>query len=227
MDINLLETNNRKGRNGGKNKSLSTEKELLVDTLDHKEIREILDALQSSEDKYKSLQENVPIGLYQTSPDGQFIFVNNWIAHILGYESPLELMDKKVIDLYVDPSLREAFLGDLNKNGKLDRTQVELYKKDGSKIWVVISAKTVYDNKSNALNYDGYMYDITARIDALEKLKDSEEMFRAISDNLKNALYIFDETGEFIYVNPAMTSITGYSEKELLGQKILWHYPPG
>ncbi len=93
------------------------------------------------------------------------------------------------------------------------------YRKDGTKVWTVISAKTEYDTENNALKYDGYIYDISARVEALENLKDSEEMFRAISHNLTNALYIFDESGKFIYVNPALTTITGYSEKELFDKK--------
>ncbi len=180
------------------------------------EIRELLDALRESEEKYRQLQENVPIGLYQSTPEGELTYVNKWAAKILGYNDPEELIKKNTHDLYADPKVRVEIVNSLTKNGFLNDTEVRLKCQDNSEIWAVINAKTVYKNKV-AKNFDGYIYNITERKKALEQLKDSEEMFRTISHNLKSALFIFNSDGKFEYINPAMTEITGYSRMDLIG----------
>ncbi len=126
MEINILGNNGRKSRNSQQQYDVIDNHNDASEILTRNEYSKILEALQSTEEKYKALQDNVPIGLYQTTPDGKFIYANNWMVHILGYGSPADLLDKKVIDLYVNPSKRKDFITKLNKTGKLDRTEVEL-----------------------------------------------------------------------------------------------------
>ena len=183
------------------------------------EIKLIFDSLQQNEDSLQRLQENVPVGLYQTTPNGEFTFVNNWFAKILGYETPSELLNKKVAVIYADPEKRKKIILLLNKQGRLKDTEVQLKRKDGTIFWAVVSAKTEFDMDEKALTYDGYIYDISERKKVIEQLKESEEMFRGISHNLKSSLYIFNQKGEFVYLNPATSKITGYPKKELLGMK--------
>jgi PAS domain S-box-containing protein len=203
-----------KGKNlPAKKKSISKDLKVISD------IKELLEALNHSEEKYKKLQNNIPIGLYETTPDGQFTFVNNWIVKMLGYRSQKEILGIKVQDTYVEPEKRKEITDKLNKKGFIDDTELLLRRKDNTSIWAVISAKTIYDENKNVVSYDGYIYNITERKKALERLKESEEMFRMISNYLSNALYIFNSSGDFIYVNPATSKITGYSMQELLNMK--------
>ncbi len=183
------------------------------------EIYLIIDSVQENENTLHKLHENVPVGLYQTTPQGEFTFVNNWFAKMLGYDSPSELLNKKVDDIYAYPVKRKELIVLLNKQGTAKDTEVQLKRKDGTIIWAIISAQTEFGKDKKALSYDGYIYDISERKKVIKQLKESEEMFRGISHNLKSALYIFDQNGEFIYLNPATFKITGYPKKELLGMK--------
>lgn len=182
------------------------------------EVKEILDALRQSEEKFNHLQENIPIGLFQANIEGDFLFVNKWAAKILHYDSPDDLKKVKTYELYADLEVRNQILNSLSVSGFIEDTEVKLRCKDNIYIWAVINAKTVYVNDAPAY-YDGYVYNISERKKALEKLQDSEEMFRAISENLKSALYVFNAAGFFEYVNPAMCEITGYTSKELLKKR--------
>ena len=175
----------------------------------------MVNSLHQNRNSLQRLQENVPVGLYQTTPNGEFTFVNNWFAKILGYGAPSELLDKKV----AHPTQRKELILQLNKPGTIKDTEVLLKRKDGSQFWAIVSAKTEFDENKKALSYDGYIYDISERKKVIEQLKESEEMFRGISHNLKSSLYIFNQKGEFIYLNPATFKITGYPKKELLGMK--------
>jgi PAS domain S-box-containing protein len=201
-------------------KKLSPKKKIITKDLKVlSEIAELVDALKRSEDKYSKLQDNIPIGFYETTPDGRFSYVNNWCVKMLGYRSKKELLQIKVQDTYVDLKKRKEVIEKLNKKGYIDDTELLLKRKDGSLIWAVISARTIYGEEKKVISYDGYIYNITERKKALERLKESEEMFRMISNYLSNALYIFNPEGEFIYCNPAASSITGYSNTELLKMK--------
>jgi len=183
------------------------------------EVRELLDALRESEEKYKQLQEKVPIGLYKSTPAGNLIYVNSWTAKILGYDSPEELMMVNTYDLYADPKVRADAIKSLTEKGFLDDTEVRLKCKNKNEIWAVINAKTFY--KNNVPEYfDGYIYNITERKTALDQHKESEELFQVLSQNLNSALFIINSDGFFHFVNPSMLEITEYSRKELIGKRL-------
>ncbi|PKL73034.1 MAG: PAS domain-containing sensor histidine kinase, partial [Methanobacteriales archaeon HGW-Methanobacteriales-2] len=71
--------------------------------------------LQESEEKFRSLVENLNVGVYRNTVDlgGYFIQVNPAFARMFGYESTSEIMETKVIDFFLDPSERITFLEDL------------------------------------------------------------------------------------------------------------------
>ncbi len=173
-------------------------------------------ALYNTDQRFRELRENVPIGLFKSKPDGTLLYVNEWAARIFGYDSPDELLKVNLKDLYVNPQTRDIILKQLFENGELLDTEILYKKKDGSPIWVIASSKLSYDANGNVESLNGYVYDITARKKALDQLRDSEEMFRQLSENLRNAVYIFNKQGQFIYVNNATSEITGYSVDELM-----------
>jgi len=183
------------------------------------EIYKLVQVLEKNKKELRQLQDNVPIGLYKSTPDGQLLYINNWFAKILGYNSTEELINKNVKDFCVDKKQRRRFLDSLMDSRKDERIEVQMKRKDNNTIWVVISATAVFNGSNKANSYDGYIFDITERKKAIDKLKDSEEMFRAISQNIRSLIYVFDEKGDFIYANPAVADVTGYSRNEILGTK--------
>jgi len=188
----------------------TSDEEIISYYTDVTEIRNLIKALNRSEKNYKLLQDNVPIGLYQSTPDGQFIYVNKWFAKILNYSSPEELSKKKVRDLYADPDQRKKMINELNTTGEMPDTEVLLKRKDGSTIWAIVSARTVYDEQKKAKNYDGYVYNITTRKLALDQLKESEEkykslysLFRLTADNVSDMIWAKDLNKKYIFTNKA------------------------
>ncbi len=176
----------------------------------------MLTDLYKSDRKFNELQKNVPMGLFKSKPDGTLLYVNEWTAKIFGYDSPEELLNVNLKDLYVIPEVRDRILEELLKEGKLLDTEILFKKKDGTTFWAIASSILTYDKNGNVENLNGYVYDITERAKALDSLKDSEEMFRQLSENLLNAVYMFNNEGRFVYANNATSEITGYSIDELL-----------
>jgi len=69
--------------------------------------------LYNTDQRFRELRENVPIGLFKSKPDGTLLYVNEWTARIFGYDSPEELLKVNLKDLYVNPQTRDIILKQL------------------------------------------------------------------------------------------------------------------
>ena len=142
------------------------------------------EALKNSELKYRNIFENAVEGIYQSTIEGRFITANAAFARMAGYDSPEELIESiKDIEtqLYVYPEDRKRFLEIREAKGFVEGFEVEFYKKDGSKFWVVINARTVKDEQGKILYIEGLIEDITIR-------KHAEEQLHQTLESLKKAV---------------------------------------
>lgn len=123
-------------------------------------------AVREAEQKFRAIFENSISGIYQSSPDGRFINVNSALAEIFGYESPEDLINS-VTDIssqiYVNPKDRQDFLNRLLFEGRVSGIETEVYRKDGSKIWIMQNARIVRSEKGSVEYYEGSIYDVTER----------------------------------------------------------------
>ena len=142
------------------------------------------EALKNSELKYRNIFENAVEGIYQSTMEGRFITANAAFARMAGYDSPEELIESiKDIgtQLYVHSEDRKRFMEIRDAKGFVDGFEVEFYKKDGSKFWVVVNARTVKDEQGKILYIEGLIEDITIR-------KHAEEQLHQTLDSLKKAV---------------------------------------
>jgi len=138
-------------------------------------------ALRRAEAKYRSIFENAVEGIFQTTPEGQYMSVNPAYARILGYDSP-EAMMQEVTDigkqLYVKSEDRLTYKAILAEEGTIQRFETQFYRKDGSVCWVSINARAVKDESGRALYYEGTMEDFTKsrlEIEQLKKILDAKK----------------------------------------------------
>ena len=122
------------------------------------------EANRRAEEKYRSIFENAVEGIYQSTPDGQFIEVNPAMARIFGYDSPEELKnaihDIGCQKLYADPARREAFIRAVQERGDAV-FEIEIFRKDGSCGWISDSMRLVRDRNGNTTHFEGIAEDIT------------------------------------------------------------------
>ncbi len=144
---------------------------------------------------------------------------------------PEELSKKKVRDLYADPEQRKKLINELNNTGEMPDTEVLLKRKDGSTIWAIVSARTVYDEHEKAKNYDGYVYNITERKLALDQHKESEEkykslysLFRLTADSVSDMIWAKDLEKRYIFTNKAFCDklLVAKSTEEPIGKTDLF-----
>jgi diguanylate cyclase (GGDEF)-like protein/PAS domain S-box-containing protein len=130
-------------------------------------------ALQQAEEKYRSIFENAIEGIFQTTAEGCYLSANPALARIYGYESAPELIANiHDIDrqLYLDPDRRVEFLRAIEKHGCVSEFESQVYRADGTTIWVSENGRAVRDARGNLLYYEGTVEDITLRKIAEEKL---------------------------------------------------------
>lgn len=121
-------------------------------------------ALTEAELRYRDLFNGVPVGLYQTTPDGQIIDANPALLQVLGYPDLALLCALNVRDLCVHPEGFELLQHALvNHGGKTRGFVAQLRCYDGSIIWTESCTRIVYDTHGQVLYHEGALQDISER----------------------------------------------------------------
>jgi len=143
--------------------------EHVKDITDRKKAEE---ALKESEERYRLLVQNIPVGLYRNTPgpDGRFIMVNPAMARLFGYGSVEELLEISVSDLYLYPSDRRNFLEKLLAEGEVVREEIQVRRRDGTPFWAAVTARVVRDESGAVKYFDGEIEDIDERKRMAEEL---------------------------------------------------------
>ncbi len=175
---------------------------------------------REAEENYRSIVENAVEGIFQTTMDGSFLSVNPAFTHILGYESPDDLM-AAVTDirrqLYVSPEAREEYLKLINEKGAVNGFEAQMHRKDGSICWISLNSRAIRSADGIPLHLEGFLTDITDRKRAEEKLKAAEETYRNIFMNAQIGIYRADTTtGIVLEANDSYARFVGYKNREEL-----------
>jgi PAS domain S-box-containing protein len=121
------------------------------------------DALREAERRYRGLFDEAIVGIFQVSQMGIFLSVNPALATICGYSSPQEMLSSVTSQqLFVDLKRREEYEATVTRLGSLRNFECEIFRKDGSKVWVSTSARAIF--KDGALvRLEGMTEDVTER----------------------------------------------------------------
>jgi PAS domain S-box-containing protein len=143
------------------------------DQVKHNE--ETLEALRRAEQKYRSIFEHCLEGIFQTTPEGKYLSANPALARMYGYESVEELiaaLTDITRQLYVQAGRRAEFIQLVREQGKVIDFESQIYRRDGSVIWISENARVVRDDVSGqVLYYEGMVQDISRR-KAAEEARD-------------------------------------------------------
>ncbi|MEO7297204.1 MAG: SpoIIE family protein phosphatase [Verrucomicrobiota bacterium] len=178
-------------------------------------------ALFQAEEKYRSIFVNAVEGIFQTSPEGGYLNVNPALTRIYGYSSAEELMSSLTDigkSLYLNPNRREEFIRQMRENGVVTDFESQIYRKDGSVIWISEHARAVRDPQGKLCYYEGLVEDITKRKMTEETLRFSEMRFRSVWENASDGMRLTDSSGVILAVNPSFCRIVGMSAEELEGK---------
>ena len=136
--------------------------------------RQAQEELRQAEERYRSIFENAQEGIYRSTPGGRIIMANPAMAKIFGYASPEELMSgitDVARQLYVDPEERAKIRQIIEEQGFVKNYETQLYRKDGSIIWISMTMRAVRDEKGQLLYYEGMDEDITNRKESADRMR--------------------------------------------------------
>lgn len=156
-----------------------------------------------------------PHSVVITDKDAVIEYVNPKFTAITGY-SPEEVIGKKpsILQSGLTPADTYHQMWQTLTEGKVWSGRLLNKKKNGQLYWESISISPVKTPEGEIVNYIAIKEDISQLKLLEEKLNESETLFRTLTQNAMVGIYMFK--GNFIYANPAMTDITGYSTEELL-----------
>jgi len=132
-------------------------------------------ALEHREQDFRAILENMQDTYYQTNHEGRIVRASASVQALLGY-TPSELLGRRLGDLYVEAEGRNNFLAALRKTGRLKSYEAALRRKDGSVVWVSTNAQYVRNSDGQPIGVEGTTRDVTERVTAQMKLRESEEM---------------------------------------------------
>jgi PAS domain S-box-containing protein len=178
-----------------------------------------LEALQDSEARYRSLVENLPVGIYQRSmgEDNRFLTVNPALCAMLGYGSPEEFMALGTAPTYTDPRQRRQINEELDRTGRLSGTELSLVKKDGTTFSVRVWAHVQGAGESRQV--EGALIDITAQKQAEAALIQAKENWEQTFDTIPDFIAILDAERRIVQVNQAMAAGPKASPAQCMGLK--------
>jgi diguanylate cyclase (GGDEF)-like protein/PAS domain S-box-containing protein len=176
--------------------------------------------LREGEEKYRAIFENNVVGMFQSSPEGRFISVNPALARMCGYASPEEMIldiDDIASQHYVHPAERDTFKRIMAERGQVENFEHETYRADGSIFWVSVNARAVRASDGSIRYYEGTHQEITQRKQAEEELRQSEERYRTIIENIGDGYYEVDLKGNLTFLNDAALRIISLPHSEVQG----------
>ncbi len=171
--------------------------------------------LREREELLSVLVENDLVGIYFVQ-DGNFAYANKTVASLFGY-TPEELLGKDTLMLF-HPDDRHFVVERRRQRaeGHVGTSEYELrgVRKDGTILQLSLqSSSAIYNNKPAVIVI---MRDITQSKQAIESLRQSELMFRTLSENAQIGVY-FVQDGLFTYANKTLAHMFGYEPDELIG----------
>jgi len=192
--------------------------ENLISRLDEK-VKERTSALYHTEELWRLTLENAPIGIITLNLEGDFLTVNQAFCKMLGYQSD-QLLTKSLLD-FSPLDQQELIKNSLEKivNYEIDNVEIEqiFLNQNGNSVLTITRIAIIKDKDNKPLQLVAEVEDITQRKENEATLKLQE---RAMSAS-NNGIVIADtkqKDNPIIYVNPAFEQITGYNQKEIIGQ---------
>lgn len=180
-------------------------------------------ALKESEQKFRTIFENAPLGIFRSTPEGRFIEVNGALAEMLGYKSPDDVLNSIYSiaeQIYIRSEERDLIVEQQIKTNGMTHHLNHYRRRDGSQFVANLYLKTVQDENGSPLYLEGIVEDITQRLEAEKQIFDAKERFQKVFNSQLDAIFILgpEKPACIIETNEAVTTLFGYTKDEILGQ---------
>jgi PAS domain S-box-containing protein len=183
---------------------------------------EELQRTDQERERYLDLYDLAPVGYFSMNGEGLVTKANHTAAAMLGREKE-EVTGQALLRFIAveDGQVYSAHLEHLARTGTPQMCEVRMNRKDGSHLWVSMHATAALFELQTITSFRIAIIDITQRRQAEEKLRESEETFRAHVENSFDVIFTLDREGTFIFVSPAWERHFGYPTTEVTGKSFV------
>jgi len=201
------------GKNAIHDKALSNAKT----SPDRLELAEF--ALRESEEKYRTIILSIEDGYYEVDLAGNFTNFNDAMVRITGFprRELLGMNNRELMDDFNAKRVFEVFNQVYLTGLAAKAFDWELIRKDGGRCTLEVSVSLKRNLVGEPNGFMGIARDITRRRRMEQALRESEEKYRTIIENIEDGYYEVDLAGNFTFFNAALCRIAGYPREELLG----------
>jgi PAS domain S-box-containing protein len=180
-------------------------------------------ALRESEERYRTILENIEDGYFEVDIAGNFTFFNDSVCQMVGY-TRAEMMGMNNRQ-YTDKENRQILYQAFNKvfgTGEPSKgVDYEIIGKEGTKLYIESSVSLIRNTTGQPIGFRGIMRNVTDRKRAEEELRLSEERFRHIFEEGPVGMVLVSPDYTIIAVNKVFCGLLGYSEQEIIGQNFV------
>ncbi len=180
-------------------------------------------ALRESEERFRRLYDEAPVGYYEIDEGGTILRINQTGCEMLGY-APDELLGRSVADLvpeeYREGDLRaiaEQFRGGSppRPRGKMS-TERTFLTKDGRQLNTIVEERLYQDDRGRVVGLRGTLQDVTDQVRMEGALVASERRARALFEGIEDAVFVHSPEGAILDVNASACRLFGYTRDEFL-----------
>ncbi len=182
------------------------------------------------DEPFRRLVEGVrDYAIFLLDTEGNVASWNQGAERLKGYR-PAEIIGRHISTFYPQAAIDKRWPEhELESAARLGRFEDEGWrvKKDGSLFWANVVITAIRDRDGHLAGYSKITRDLTQRRENEERLRRSEERFRAIVEGVQDyAIFMLDPTGHVASWNSGAERIKGYSEPEIIGKHFSVFYPP-
>ncbi|MFV0422460.1 PAS domain S-box protein [Oleidesulfovibrio sp.] len=169
------------------------------------------DSLRAAEEKYRSIFEGSPLGIFRIRPQDEFIDLNPSLARMAGYDSPEELAAELPVSV---SRLVEKITEDNTGPNEVVDFEHTFAKPDGSNVTAHITLRVARDETGAISMLEGYAENVTQRKEAEQALSESQRMLQLVLDNIPQLVSWKDASLRYIGANKSFAQFFGIDELE-------------
>jgi PAS domain S-box-containing protein len=155
--------------------------------------KQVQKALLQSEEKYRNIFENAPVGIFRSDSQGHLLMVNTLMATVLGLSSPQEAVNHYQDlgrDLYIHAARRDSLLQILREQGYAENFEYKAKTADDRIIWLSMNARVAEDLADGSFIIEGFVIDINRQKQTEEDLKRSKSLLQATLESTADGILV-------------------------------------
>ena len=197
--------------------------EIQYNAKDITEEKQAEEELRKSEERYRTILENIEDGYYAVDLVGNFTFFNDSMCRILGYtrDEMMGMNNRQYMDKESARKIYQIFNSVYTTGKPVKAFDWEITRKDGTRRISEASVSLIRDAEGQRIGFRGVVRDVTERKETEKALQEAKTRFEDLFETANELIITTDAEGWVLHANKEVEKLSGYSKKELIGQSIL------